>query len=110
MSTNKRYTIRQHIALQRVQSLALSIDEEWLAVAVQRLDRDQARYLSDLWRVPLDGAAPVQLTRGDSSDNTPCFRHDRALGFLSDRKPNEQEADDDAQQRSQVWVLPARRR
>jgi dipeptidyl aminopeptidase/acylaminoacyl peptidase len=101
------YTVEQHVALKRVSALAASPDGRWLAVAVQRLDQDGARYVSDLWKVPTDGSAAVQLTRGDSKDSAPCFRHDGALGFLSNRQPNERKADDGADKRMQVWLLPA---
>jgi hypothetical protein len=101
------YTVEQHIALKRVSSFAPSPDGTWLAVVVQRLDQDGAKYASDLWRVPTDGSAAVQLTRGDSKDSAPCFRHDGALGFLSNRRPNEVKPDDEAEKRSQVWILPA---
>ena len=101
------YTVEQHIALKRVSDLAPSPDGRWLAVAVQRLDRDGARYVSDLWKVPTDGSPATQLTRGDSKDGAPCFRHDGALCFLSNRQPNEVKPDEDAEKRMQVWCLPA---
>jgi len=101
------YTVEQHIALRRVTSIAPSPDGTWLAVAVQRLDRDGAKYVSDLWKVPTDGSAAVQLTRGESKDAAPCFRHDGALGFLSNRQPVEVKPDEDAEKRMQVWILPA---
>jgi dipeptidyl aminopeptidase/acylaminoacyl peptidase len=101
------YTVEQHVALRRVTSMAPSPDGRWLAVAVQRLDRDGVKYVSDLWKVPTDGTAATQLTRGDSKDVAPCFRHDGALGFLSNRQPNEVKPDEDADKRMQVWLLPA---
>ena len=101
------YTVEQHIALRRVSSIAPSPDGAWLAVAVQRLDRDGAKYVSDLWKVPTDGSGATQLTRGDSKDSAPCFRHDGALGFLSNRQPTEIKPDEDADKRMQVWLLPA---
>jgi dipeptidyl aminopeptidase/acylaminoacyl peptidase len=101
------YTVTQHVALKRVSQVVASPDGTWLAVAVQRLDRDGAKYVSDLWRVPLDGSAATQLTRGESRDSAPCFRHDGALCFLSNRQPNELKADDEADKRMQVWCLPA---
>ncbi len=104
---NKPYSVEQHIALRRVSGLAASPDGQWLAVCVQRLDRDGARYVSDLWKVPTDGGPAVQLTRGESRDSAPCFRHDGALGFLSNRTPNEVKPDDEADKRMQVWLLPA---
>ena len=101
------YTVEQHIALKRVSAIASSPDGAWLAVALQRLDRDGAKYVSDIWKVPTDGSDPTQLTRGDSKDAAPCFRRDGALAFLSNRQPNEVKADDDADKRMQVWLLPA---
>ncbi|MBC8119469.1 MAG: S9 family peptidase, partial [Burkholderiaceae bacterium] len=101
------YTVEQHIALRRVSSIAPSPDGAWLAVAVQRLDRDGAKYVSDLWKVPTDGSEATQLTRGDSKDSAPFFRRDGALGFLSNRQPTELKPDEDADKRMQVWLLPA---
>jgi len=82
------YTVEQHIALKRVSALAPSPDGAGCG-AVQRLDREGAKYVSDLWKVPTDGSAATQLTRGDCKDTAPCFRHDGALCFLSNRQPNE---------------------
>ena len=101
------YTVEQHVALKRVADIAVSPDGTWLAVTVQRLDQDGAKYASDLWRVPTDGGPAFQLTRGDSKDHSPCFRHDGALAFLSNRTPNEIKPDDEAAERMQVWLLPA---
>ena len=103
---NAEYSAEQHITLKRVSSVAPSPDGTWLAVAVQRLDREGTKYVSDLWKVPTDGGAPLQLTRGDSKDSSPCFRSDGAVGFLSNRPPNEIKPDEDAEKRMQVWLLP----
>ncbi len=101
------YNVERHIALKRVSSVAASPDGAWLAVAVQRLDHAGAKYVSDLWKVPTDGSESTQLTRGDCKDGAPAFRRDGALGFLSNRLPNEVKPDDDADKRMQVWLLPA---
>ncbi len=101
------YKIEQHIALGRVSEIAASPCGTWLAVAVQRLDRDGAKYASDLWKVPTDGGAVVQLTRGDCKDAAPCFRNGGALAFLSNRQPNEIKPDEEAEKRMQVWLLPS---
>ena len=101
------YTVEQHIALKRVSAIAPSPDGTWLAVAVQRMDRDGAKYVSDIWKVPTDGSDATQLTRGDTKDTAPAFRRDGALAFLSNRQPNEVKADDDDDKRMQVWLLPA---
>ena len=96
------------IRMGRVSELALSPCETWLAVAVSRVDRDEARYVSDLWRVSLHNRdEPVQLTRGDTSDRSPRFRRDGALAFLSDR-PGDPGSNGDADHPcSQVWLIPA---
>src|SRR5205085_8213622 len=101
------YIVQQHIALKRVSDIAASRDGKWLAVSVQRLDLDGAKYVSDLWKVPTNGGPAVQLTRGDTKDVAPAFRHDGALGFLSNRQPNEVKPDEGADKRMQVWVLHA---
>ena len=101
------YTVEQHIELRRLVDLACSPDGSWLAVAAQRLDRDKGRYVSDLWRVPLDGSAAVQLTRGDSRDASPSFARDGSLAFLSNRQANGVDPEEEADKRMQVWMLPA---
>src|SRR5687768_11411555 len=98
------YSVHDHVGLKRVSSIAASPDGSWLAVAVQRLDRDDAKYVSDIWKVPIDGSTPLQLTRGDAQDTAPCFRHDGALAFLSNRQPNELKGDEDAEKRTQIWI------
>ena len=100
------FSVDDHIKLKRVSSIAASPDGAWLGVAVERLDRDVAKYVCDLWKVPTDGSAPGQWTRGDTTDTAPCFRPDGALGFLSNRQPNEVEPDEDSEKRMQVWILP----
>jgi len=102
-----KYSTNDHIQLKRVTSIAASPDGSWLAVEVLRLDRDGAKYVGDIWKVGVDGSAPIQLTRGESNDTLPRFRHDGALGFLSNRQPNEIKPDEDADKRSQVWIFPA---
>ncbi|MEJ2532219.1 MAG: S9 family peptidase [Halioglobus sp.] len=101
------YNSKHHIRLGRVSAAALSPDSSWMAVAVMRLNRDGTEYVGDLWKVPLDGSDPVQLTRGQSSDVAPCFRRDGALGFLSNRKPTDLGADEGAEKRRQIWILDA---
>jgi dipeptidyl aminopeptidase/acylaminoacyl peptidase len=100
------YSVNDHIRLKRVTSIAASPDGRWLAVAVQRLDRDIAKYVSDIWKVPTDDSTPSQLTRGDTQDSAPCFRYDGALAFLSNRQPNEIKPEADSEKRMQVWILP----
>lgn len=94
-------TPEELIALRRVESVAPSSDGSWLAVAAQRLDEKKQKYVTDLWRVPLDGGEAVQLTSGEHNDKAPQFRHDGALLFLSNRPT----PSDDEGKRSQVWMF-----
>jgi dipeptidyl aminopeptidase/acylaminoacyl peptidase len=106
-TTLERFDAAQLIALKRVCQIAVAPDGTWAAASVQRLNADGSKYLTDLWRVPLDGSDAVQLTRSDHSDTAPSFRADGALAFLSNRPPHGGKPDDDAKDRRQVWLLPA---
>ncbi|MGE0791223.1 MAG: prolyl oligopeptidase family serine peptidase [Sandaracinaceae bacterium] len=92
--------------LGRVASIAPHPDGTCLAVAVARLDDDDAAYVHDLWRVPLDGSAAVRLTSGPWNDRAPIYRDDGSLAFLSNR-PLGKRPEDGEDKRSQVWLLPA---
>ncbi len=106
-SNNKPFDVNDLIALKRVQGVAVSPCGSWAAVAVERLDQDASSYCVDLWKIALDHSRKTQqLTRGKSRDHSPCFRHDGALGFLSNRPDSDSKPDDD-EPRNQVWLLPA---
>ncbi len=53
--------------------------------AARRPDADTTLYPDDIWRFPLDGSAPVQLTRGNGPEQSPVVspngRHIAFLGF-----------------------------
>ncbi len=90
--------------LGRVTAAEVAPDGAWLAVQVARLDRDEARYVSDLWRISAsDPAAELtRLTWGESDDRSPRFRPDGALLFLSARPT----PTDEKGRFTQVWMLP----
>jgi len=109
MTDTPRFDAERMTKLGRVSAVAPSPDGTWLAVAVERLDAKEVRYVSDLWRVSLTGRGePDRLTRGECKDCAPCFRRDGSLGFLSNRNPRPGEAEEGDDQRQQVWLLPAR--
>lgn len=87
---------------------AFSADGNALAYTVSTANLQRDRTQSDLWRVPWAGGAPVRLTRTpDSSEWRPQWSADGAsLVFLSDRKWNAKQDEDDAT--TQVWSMPAR--
>ncbi len=99
-------TPQRLVDMSRVTAIAPSPCQSWAAVAVQRLNKDRAAYVSDLWRVSLvDDAPAAALTRGDWNDSAPAFNAAGALCFLSNRpadvsgKPSEDDC-------AQVWSLP----
>ncbi len=104
------FDVEQFIRLKRVIGVACAPCGTWAAVALERLDLDGSRYAVDLWRVGLRDGSARQLTRGPSRDHSPCFRHDGALGFLSNRPNPDQMPEQDTGNtpaRFQVWLLPA---
>ncbi len=103
---NPAFDVHALVAMPRVSGFALSPDRAWIAVAAQVLDADAGRYRSALWRVPLDGGAPRQLTRGRFNDRAPAFRRDGSLAFLSNRPPGPEDPDHD-DTIAQIWLLPA---
>src|SRR5690348_13300136 len=102
----ERLEVDEMIRLGRVGEIQLAPDGTWVAAVVQRLSADGGKYVSDLWRVPVDGGAATQLTRGDCKDTAPRFRADGRLGFLSNRNPRAGAAEPGDDERMQVWVLP----
>jgi dipeptidyl aminopeptidase/acylaminoacyl peptidase len=62
-------------------------DGSLAACTLRSVDRDNDQYQFAIWSVPLDGAAPMQLTKGSgNTDNTPRWSPDGAtLGFISNR-------------------------
>jgi dipeptidyl aminopeptidase/acylaminoacyl peptidase len=108
MSTHSStsFTVRDLVAMGRVGVVMPAPCGTWAAVEVARIDEEGAKYVTDLWRVPVDGSttAPIQLTDGESNDRAPGFRADGALGFLSNRK---HDADEDDKPMIQIWCIPA---
>src|SRR5436190_6784060 len=97
-------TVEQLVAIPRVQQAVPSPDGTWAAAVVSRLDGTGSKYVTDLWRVPLDGKAPIRLTDGDTKQWAPAFRSDGGLYFLSNRpSPKDDAKDDDAP--TQIWLL-----
>ena len=83
--------VRRQVLLQHA---AVSPDGEWVAYSRRTVEYDT--YRARLWRVPLRGGRPEQLTFADANDVFPRFspRGDE-LVFLSDRS-----------ERVHPWILP----
>jgi dipeptidyl aminopeptidase/acylaminoacyl peptidase len=102
-----RLDVDELTRLGRVGEIQVSPDGTWVAVVVQRLAADDGKYVTDLWRVPVDGGPALQLTRTDAKDAAPRFRADGTLAFLSNRNPRPGAAEPGDDERMQVWMLPA---
>jgi dipeptidyl aminopeptidase/acylaminoacyl peptidase len=81
----------------------LSPDGRLIAYVVTRIDRDESKYRSAIWVVPVDGSEePRQFTSGERRDNSPRWSPDgRWLAFSSDRDGEEKKA------KGQLYVMPA---
>jgi dipeptidyl aminopeptidase/acylaminoacyl peptidase len=103
------FDVRDLVALRRVSAAVAAPCGTWAVVAAQRLDaKDGAKYISDLWRVALDGdTPPVQLTRGEFGESGPAFGPDGALYFMSNR-PTLAADDEGHERRQQVFRLDPR--
>lgn len=67
--------------------IAIAPDGREAACTVRSVDRENDQYTFAIWRVPLDGGAPVPFTHGGgTTDNSPRWSPDGAtLAFISDR-------------------------
>jgi dipeptidyl aminopeptidase/acylaminoacyl peptidase len=81
----------------------LSPDGRHVAYVVNRIDRDENGYRSNIWLAPLDSSGePRQLTSGGRSDSSPRWSPDgRWLAFLSNRDGEDEKA------HGELYVLPA---
>lgn len=85
----------------------LSADGNTVVYTVTTANLEEDASQSDLWRVDHDGSDRTQLTHTpDSSEWRPQWSADgRWIAFLSDRKLDPKDEDEDAT--TQVWLMPA---
>jgi dipeptidyl aminopeptidase/acylaminoacyl peptidase len=84
--TPKRWTVDDVLAMKTVSDVAISPDGKRVAYVVTARDREDNVNKSDIWVVPVDGGAPVQVTYGPRVDRAPQWVGDGSwLAFLSDR-------------------------
>ncbi|HEX5413107.1 MAG TPA: S9 family peptidase [Terriglobia bacterium] len=83
--------------IQRIADPQVSPDGQWIAYVVSTPDLDGNKMVSHIWRLPLAGGEPRQLTRGDAPDSRPRWSPDsKSIAFMSSRGGG-----------SQVWIIPA---
>jgi len=89
-------TLDDYLAIKSVAGLAVSPDGMFAAYVVRTVDVDDDRREASLWRVPVAGGTPEQLTQPGSL-SAPAWSPDgRHLAFLTDRSGKDQ-----------VWALPS---
>jgi dipeptidyl aminopeptidase/acylaminoacyl peptidase len=88
-------TFDDMIKLHRVGDAKMSPDGKWVVYSVTAPDMEANRNASNIWMVPTEGGAPIQLTQS-GHDSSPVWSPDgKMLAFLSSRAGT-----------SQVYVLP----
>ncbi|MFN2305059.1 MAG: S9 family peptidase, partial [Anaerolineales bacterium] len=76
----------------------MSPDGETIVYAVQTVDKDSEKKFCHLWRIPVEGGHPQQLTFGKHNNTMPKWSPDgNWIAFLSNRQNEKQ---------SQVFLLP----
>jgi dipeptidyl aminopeptidase/acylaminoacyl peptidase len=90
-------SLDDYLAIKSVAGLTVSRDGMFAAYVVRTVDVDDDRRQASLWRVPVAGGPPEQLTQPGSL-SAPAWSPDgRYLAFLTDRSGKDQ-----------VWALPTR--
>ncbi|HET7102306.1 MAG TPA: S9 family peptidase, partial [Terriglobia bacterium] len=82
--------------IQRISDPQVSPDGKWIAYVVSTPDLHANKMVSHIWRAPLAGGEPLQVTRGSASDSRPRWSPDsKSIAFISSRSGKEQ-----------VWLIP----
>jgi hypothetical protein len=96
-----------YVSLPRLSGLALSPEGSRLVPAVAEQSPDGKRYSAALWEVDPHGRRPARrLTRSAPGEAHPAFLPDGRLLFTSRRPDPGAGPDDDAEERTALWLLP----
>ena len=82
------WTPERSIGYPLITELDLSADGEWVAYTVREplLTEDESRFVTHIYRVPVNGGEPLRLTFGSASNSAPRISPDgRHIAFLSNR-------------------------
>ena len=90
-------TFNDLMKVQRISDPQVSPSGQWVAYVVSTPNLQANKMVSHIWRVPLAGGEPHQLTHGNASDSRPRWSPDsKSIAFMSSRSGEEQ-----------IWILPA---
>jgi dipeptidyl aminopeptidase/acylaminoacyl peptidase len=98
-----------YLRLPRLSGLRVSPDGTRLVVAVSRPAPDGTKMHSSLWELdPAGDRRPRRLTRSAPGESSAAFARDGSLLFTSSRPdPDRKPDDDDEEDASGLWLLPA---
>jgi dipeptidyl aminopeptidase/acylaminoacyl peptidase len=96
-----------YLALRRLDGLALSPDGIRLVTTAAERTPDGKRFSTSLWEVDPGGQRPPRrLTRSAPGEAHPVFLPDGRLLFSSRRPDAEAKPEEDAEDRTTLWLLP----
>ena len=105
---NNDFSFDSYLAIPRLSGLALAPDGKRLAVSVARPAPDGKKMASALWEVDPTGQRPARrLTRSAPGESAGTFLRDGSLLFTSNRQDPERTGDDEPDEVSSIWLLPA---
>lgn len=82
--------------LKEITECVISPDGATIAYVVQQVDRQNNKYLSNIWLISTDGRNQRQLTTSQARDTSPTWSPDsKYLAFSSNRTG-----------KSQIWIIP----
>jgi len=98
-----------YLRLPRLGGLRVSPDGARLILSVGKPAPDGKKMHSSLWELDATGdARPRRLTRSAPGESSAAFARDGSLLFTSSRPDPDRKPDDDDEEVSGLWLLPAR--
>jgi dipeptidyl aminopeptidase/acylaminoacyl peptidase len=106
--TDTTFDFDAYLRLPRLSGLRISPDGARLIVTVGRPAPDGTKMHSSLWELDASGdRRPRRLTRSAPGESSAAFVRDGSILFTSSRPDPDRKPDDDDEEVSGLWLLPA---